>query len=96
MNPEPHSVDAVDSLGVVTEAVARAGETLDLAARHLDSSLVEMLRTGPPWMHRTGPLATANVNENFVHHEDVRRASGESPRVIDDESRFEDMPIKLG
>ena len=36
--------------------------------------LVAMLRTGPPWMHRTGPLATANVNENFVHHEDVRRA----------------------
>jgi uncharacterized protein (TIGR03085 family) len=36
-------------------------------------------------MHRTGPLAVANVNENFVHHEDVRRASGESPRVIDDE-----------
>jgi uncharacterized protein (TIGR03085 family) len=47
--------------------------------------LVAMLRTGPPWMHRTGPLATANVNENFVHHEDVRRASGEGPRVIDDE-----------
>jgi uncharacterized protein (TIGR03085 family) len=47
--------------------------------------LVAMLRTGPPWMHRTGPLAVANVNENFVHHEDVRRASGESPRVIDDE-----------
>ena len=44
-----------------------------------------MLRTGPPWMHRTGPLATANVNENFVHHEDVRRASGEGPRVLDDE-----------
>jgi uncharacterized protein (TIGR03085 family) len=47
--------------------------------------LVAMLRTGPPWMHRTGPLATANVNENFVHHEDVRRASGESPRDIDPE-----------
>ena len=44
-----------------------------------------MLRTGPPWMHRTGPLATANVNENFVHHEDVRRASGEGPRAIDPE-----------
>ena len=40
-------------------------------------TLVGMLRTGPPWMHRTGPLATANVNENFIHHEDVRRASGE-------------------
>jgi uncharacterized protein (TIGR03085 family) len=48
-------------------------------------SLVGMLRTGPPWMHRTGPLATANVNENFIHHEDVRRASGEGPRSIDDE-----------
>ena len=47
--------------------------------------LVAMLRTGPPWMHRTGPLATANVNENFVHHEDVRRANGEAPRVIDPE-----------
>ena len=32
-----------------------------------------------------GPLATANVNENFIHHEDVRRASGEGPRAIDDE-----------
>src|SRR6478736_396919 len=47
--------------------------------------LVGMLRTGPPWMHRTGPLAAANVNENFVHHEDVRRASGEGPRAIDPE-----------
>src|SRR4051812_1862749 len=47
--------------------------------------LVQMLRTGPPWMHRTGPLAMANVNENFVHHEDVRRAAGEGPRVLDDE-----------
>jgi uncharacterized protein (TIGR03085 family) len=48
-------------------------------------TLVGMLRTGPPWMHRTGPLATANVNENYVHHEDVRRAAGEEPRVLDDE-----------
>jgi uncharacterized protein (TIGR03085 family) len=48
-------------------------------------TLVAMLRTGPPWMHRTGPLAVANVNENFVHHEDVRRANGEGPRVLDDD-----------
>ena len=47
--------------------------------------LVGMLRTGPPWMHRTGPLATANVNENFVHHEDVRRPAGETPRALDPE-----------
>jgi len=47
--------------------------------------LVSMLRTGPPWMHRTGPLATANVTENFVHHEDVRRPAGQSPRTLDPE-----------
>jgi uncharacterized protein (TIGR03085 family) len=47
--------------------------------------LVAMLRTGPPWMHRTGPLASANVNENFVHHEDVRRPAGEVPRALDPE-----------
>jgi uncharacterized protein (TIGR03085 family) len=47
--------------------------------------LVAMLRTGPPWMHRTGPLATANVTENFIHHEDVRRPAGEPPRVLDAE-----------
>jgi uncharacterized protein (TIGR03085 family) len=47
--------------------------------------LVASLRTGPPWMHRVGPLASANVNENFIHHEDVRRASGEGPRTIDPE-----------
>jgi ornithine--oxo-acid transaminase len=34
----------LDSTGVVAEAAARAGETLDLAARHLDGSLVEVLR----------------------------------------------------
>ena len=33
-----------DSLGVLADAAARAGETLDLAARHLDPSLVEVLR----------------------------------------------------
>src|SRR5205809_5209254 len=33
-----------DSLGVVAEATARADETLELAARHLDPSLVDVLR----------------------------------------------------
>src|SRR3954466_5216625 len=55
--------------------------------------LVAMLRTGPPWMHRTGPLATANVNENFVHHEDVRRPAGEPPRVLDGD--MEDILWKM-
>ena len=43
MNANSQPVHAVDSLGVVTEAMARADETLDLAARHLDSSLVDVL-----------------------------------------------------
>jgi len=80
---------------------ARADAALGLVlpgpfARHLQNvmdkfkakgydTLVRMLRTGPPVMHRTGPLATANVNENFIHHEDVRRASGETPRQLDPE-----------
>ena len=49
-------------------------------------TLVRMLRTGPPVMHRIGPLAAANVNENFVHHEDVRRANGLSPRPLPPET----------
>ena len=47
--------------------------------------LVELLRTGPPWCIRTGPLATANVDENWIHHEDVRRANGQGPRPPDPE-----------
>ena len=60
--------------------------------------LVAMLRTGPPWMHRTGPLATANVNENFVHHEDVRRPAGEAPRPLEpemDADPVEDARVRL-
>ena len=37
-------MDGPDSLGVVTDAAARADETLVLAARHLDPSLVDVLR----------------------------------------------------
>src|SRR5438067_11052854 len=44
MNADPQPIHAVDSLGVVTDAKARAHETLELAARHLDPSLVQVLR----------------------------------------------------
>jgi len=44
MSAESQLIDAVDSLGVVADAVARAGDALDLAARHLDPSLVDVLR----------------------------------------------------
>jgi uncharacterized protein (TIGR03085 family) len=48
-------------------------------------ALVAKLRSGPPWLHRQGPLAAANVGENWIHHEDVRRANGEGPRPPDTE-----------
>src|ERR1017187_7879113 len=44
MSAESPSIDAVDSLGEVEDAMERAGETLELAARHLDPSLVDVLR----------------------------------------------------
>jgi ornithine--oxo-acid transaminase len=44
MRSDPSPISPVDSLGVVSEAVARSDETLELAKRHLDSSLVDLLR----------------------------------------------------
>jgi ornithine--oxo-acid transaminase len=44
MNADSQPAPAVDSLGVVADANARAGQALELAARHLDPSLVEVLR----------------------------------------------------
>src|SRR3954471_18734451 len=39
-----HSMPAHDQLGVVSDATARASETLELASRHLDPSLVRVLK----------------------------------------------------
>src|SRR4051794_40607614 len=44
MSADSQPIEAVDSLGVLADATARADETLELAARHLDSSLVDVLR----------------------------------------------------
>ncbi len=44
MNADSQPAHPVDPLGVVAEAIERADETLDLAARHLDPSLVDVLR----------------------------------------------------
>src|SRR3954447_13344297 len=44
MNGESQPLHAGDPLGVVTEARERAHETLELAVRHLDPSLVHVLR----------------------------------------------------
>jgi len=45
--------------------------------------MLDRLRGGPPLVHRIGPMAVMNVFENWVHHEDVRRAAGSAPRPED-------------
>jgi ornithine--oxo-acid transaminase len=44
MNTHSQTLPTLDSLGVVADAKARADDTLALAARHLDPSLVDVLR----------------------------------------------------
>jgi len=44
-------------------------------------ALVARLRSGPPLLWKVPGVRTAlNLNEWFVHHEDVRRANGQGPR----------------
>jgi uncharacterized protein (TIGR03085 family) len=47
--------------------------------------MIQELRHGPPKYFRVGPMAALNVGENWIHHEDVRRANGEGPRPADPE-----------
>jgi ornithine--oxo-acid transaminase len=44
VDADSRPIPAADSLGVVADAMARVDETLGLAARHLDPSLVDVLR----------------------------------------------------
>ena len=55
-----------------------------LAERQDFSSLVARIRSGPPpGFFRIGWVRSfPNLNEFFVHHEDVRRANGMDPRTL--------------
>jgi len=55
-----------------------------LAARHEFAWLVARIRSGPPvGFFRIGWVRSfPNLNEFFVHHEDVRRANGLGPRSL--------------
>src|SRR5450755_2262896 len=48
-------------------------------------AMIATLRSGLPLLFRVGPGAFGNVMENWIHHEDVRRANGEGPRPPDPE-----------
>ncbi|MDZ4825775.1 MAG: TIGR03085 family metal-binding protein [Actinomycetota bacterium] len=80
-----------------TRPDAALGMFVPPLAKHLDNVMhqleakgyewmVDKLRSGPPFLHRAGPMARANVNENWIHHEDIRRARGDGPRVLDEET----------
>jgi len=45
-------------------------------------ALLATLRDGPPGFMKA-TMAALNVNENWVHHEDARRANGDAPRPED-------------
>jgi uncharacterized protein (TIGR03085 family) len=48
------------------------------------AELVATVRAGPSGLFRLGWLRRVpNLNELFVHHEDVRRANGGTPRALD-------------
>ena len=53
-------------------------------AKGYDAMITE-LGAGPPRLFRVGPMASVNVVENWIHHEDVRRANGQGPRPADPE-----------
>jgi len=69
---------------VIPGAWARFAERRRLALKQTDfADLVETIRSGPPpGFFRLGPVRRfPNLNEYFVHHEDVRRANGLGPRA---------------
>jgi uncharacterized protein (TIGR03085 family) len=70
---------------VIGGALGRYTETL-MARQKAKGypALLARLRSGPPrFMLATMP--GVNVNENWIHHEDARRANGEDPRPPDPE-----------
>jgi uncharacterized protein (TIGR03085 family) len=58
-----------------------------LAQRHDFGWLVTRIRAGPPrgFFRITWVRSFPNLNEFFVHHEDVRRANGMGPRALSPE-----------
>jgi uncharacterized protein (TIGR03085 family) len=82
---------------VIPGAWSRFAERRRLALKGSDyADLVATVRSGPPpgffrfgWVRRV-----ANLNEFYVHHEDVRRARGDGPRTnppAEDEAIFRNL-----
>ena len=70
---------------VTRAAIARLqanGDRLnERAQRRGWPALLSRLAVGPPRLHRYGSLPYLRLVEEWIHHEDVRRAAGEPPRA---------------
>jgi uncharacterized protein (TIGR03085 family) len=57
-------------------------QRLQLAERATGyAAVVDRLREGPPWLFRSTPqVVRLNTVEDWIHHEDVRRANDQGPR----------------
>jgi uncharacterized protein (TIGR03085 family) len=75
---------AITRRGIV--ALESVGDRLVRRARRSNwDSLLRRLAGGPPRLYRSGSLGQLRLVEEFVHHEDVRRANGRAAREFDRE-----------
>lgn len=74
------------ALGILASPFARYGDKVRRqAAERPWETLIDTVRSGPPrWsvMGLPGADRAANTLEYFIHHEDVRRAVGKTPRDL--------------
>lgn len=78
---DPRSLPGILMGGAAARYTAKL--TARAKARGYDA-LLARLRSGPPAL-MVATSAAVNVNENWIHHEDARRANGEGPRPEDPE-----------
>lgn len=77
-----HRIDAGPGILMGGGVLGRhTAKLMDQAKTKGYDHLVDRLRNGMPLLARRGPMASLNVPEHFIHHEDVRRANGEEPRT---------------
>ena len=80
-----HRPDALPGVVMGGPFARHTANLMEAAKSQGYPAMVATLRAGPPLLYRVGPGALANVMENWIHHEDVRRANGQGPRALDAE-----------
>jgi uncharacterized protein (TIGR03085 family) len=80
-----HRPDALPGVVIGGPFASHTERLMEQAKAKGYPAMIATMRTGLPWLYRVGPGAFANVMENWIHHEDVRRANGQGPRPPDAE-----------